>query len=118
MTMMRRDTTPVGTVRCEQCSKSELLRTARTYYNKALRFVGEFDGTANDGEPVTFYMVYRGDCGWSMYQENAEWMGNLTEELVEASFDVYNSVELVDVSEIPQTPCNYGHFDIAANGQN
>lgn len=79
----------------------ELLRIARTRRDKVLRFVGEFDGTANDGEPVTCYMAYRGNFGWSACMSNGEWLGQQTEEHVEASFAVYNHVELVDVGDTP-----------------
>lgn len=78
----------------------ELLRTVRTNRNKVLRFVGEFDGTANDGEPLTCYMAYRDD-GWPAWMNTGHSLGRTPEEAVKPSFEVYNRVELIDVADTP-----------------
>lgn len=76
----------------------EMLRTVRTRRDKVLRF----DGEAEDGGPVTWYVAYRGGFGWSACRATGEWMDDPTEDEVESSVEVYDHVQVVDRSEIPE----------------
>lgn len=76
----------------------ELLRTARTHRNKAIRFEGE----AEDGERVTWFVAYRGKFGWIACRDTGERSSyDPPTSEVRESFNVYDRAELVDISDTP-----------------
>jgi hypothetical protein len=77
--------------------KDELLRTAKTERTKALKF----DGEAEDGERITWFVAYRGNYGWVGCRGDGSWMDEPDEEEIEHAVDEYNTVELVDRSDLP-----------------
>lgn len=76
----------------------EILRTARTRRDKAVQFIGDDE----DGVRIEWYAAYRGKFGWSACRSDGEWMYEPSEAEVEDAADVYDHVELVDLSETPE----------------
>lgn len=75
----------------------ELLRTVKARKDRLLKF----DGQADDGGRVTWYVGYLGKYGWSACRWSGDWMDNPDEDEIRAAFDVCDDVKLVDRTEIP-----------------
>lgn len=82
----------------DDAEKDELLRTVRTRRDKVLRF----DGEAEDGGLITWFVAYRGKFGWSACRGTGEWMDSPTDDEVEWAIDEYDHVQLVDRLETPE----------------
>jgi hypothetical protein len=78
-------------------SQEQLLRTARIRRDKVLKFSGRDE----EGAFITWYTAYRGKYGWSACRGTGQWADSPTDDEVEAAFDVYDEVELLDRSETP-----------------
>ena len=81
----------------DDMDQDEIVRTARTRRDKVIRFAGE----GVDGEPVTWYVAYRGKYGWVGCRANGSYTSEPDEEVVLESFDVYDEAELLDRSDTP-----------------
>lgn len=77
----------------------QILREARTHRNKAIRL----DSYSDDGGPITWFVAYRGNFGWSACRGDGEWLDDPTEGAVEWAIEEgFDEVELVDLSKTPE----------------
>jgi len=81
-----------------ETDRKEVLKSARTNQTKVIKF----EGKAENGETVTWFVAYRGKYGWSACRANGEWVDEPTDDEVRYVVDECNHVELVDHSDTPE----------------
>lgn len=82
----------------DEIDRDGMIQRVRSRRDKLLKF----DGEAEDGGRVTWFVGYLGKYGWSACRWTGDWMDDPDEEQIRAAFDVYEYVELVDRCEVPE----------------
>jgi len=80
-----------------ETDREELLRTARTHQNKALRFEDRFE----NGELATRIVTYTEKFGWLECRRESYWIDGTTNDEVEAAISECDRVQLIDLDDIP-----------------